>query len=265
MAQKLIFFDIDGTILPETGEPIPKSTIEAIKLARANGHLTLINSGRTMTAIPDLIKDLGFDGYLCGCGTYLYYHDEVLYSHTIPHDLCVETVEFLRACNVPVFFEADKQLYIDGNSKATTPDFEMLEQFFHPQDIMKLSAKEKATYTFDKFLMMDKGESCNFKEALEFCKEHFDPIDRGCGFWEIIQKNHSKATAIKFFMEQFHVALEDCYAIGDSTNDLSMLEFVPNSIAMGNSDPRIFPYCSYKTTDILDNGIYNALKHFEII
>ena len=26
---KAIFFDIDGTILPETGEPIPESTIEA--------------------------------------------------------------------------------------------------------------------------------------------------------------------------------------------------------------------------------------------
>ena len=34
---------------------------------------------------------------------------------------------------------------------------------------------------------------------------------------------------------------------------------IPNSIAMGNSDPRILPYCSYKTTDILDDGIYNAI------
>ena len=65
---------------------------------------------------------------------------------------------------------------------------------------MELSAKEKMTYTFDKFLLMDNGETCDFEKALEFCKEHFDPIDRGRGFWEIIQKNHSKATAIQFFM-----------------------------------------------------------------
>ena len=78
MKQKIIFFDIDGTILPENGMPIPESTKEAIKKARANGHLTFINSGRTSVNINPNIRELGFDGYLCGCGTYIYYKDKLL-------------------------------------------------------------------------------------------------------------------------------------------------------------------------------------------
>jgi len=34
---------------------------------------------------------------------------------------------------------------------------------------------------------------------------------------------------------------------------------------MGNSMESILPYCSYKTTDIKEDGIYNALVYFGII
>ena len=53
--------------------------------------------------------------------------------------------------------------------------------------------------------------------------------------------------------------------MGDSENDLDMLKAVKNSIAMGNARPSILPYCSYVTADILDDGIYHALQHYDII
>ena len=33
--------------------------------------------------IPAQLKQFMFDGYLCGCGTYLTYHDEVLFTRNI--------------------------------------------------------------------------------------------------------------------------------------------------------------------------------------
>ena len=83
--------------------------------------------------------------------------------------------------------------------------------------------------------------------------------------WEIVPKGCSKATGIQRLMDYYNVPLEDCYAVGDSTNDLSMLEFVPNSIAMGNSMKEILPYCAYQTADLEDDGIEKALKHYGII
>jgi hydroxymethylpyrimidine pyrophosphatase-like HAD family hydrolase len=47
-------------------------------------------------------------------------------------------------------------------------------------------------------------------------------------------------------------------------NDLPMLEAVPNSIAMGGAEV-IYPYVSYITTPIEENGIENALDHFGLI
>ena len=38
MKQKLIFLDIDGTLLPPGEMTVPDSAVEAIRQARANGH-----------------------------------------------------------------------------------------------------------------------------------------------------------------------------------------------------------------------------------
>ena len=44
-----------------------------------------------------------------------------------------------------------------------------------------------------------------------------------------------------------------------------MLTYTKESVAMGNSNPVLFDYVTYITADIEDDGIYNALKHFNVI
>ena len=83
MKKAALFFDIDGTILSEETKEIPKSAIEALLEVKKKGHLLFINTGRTMCSIPAELKQFAFDGYLCGCGTYLTYHDEVLFTRSI--------------------------------------------------------------------------------------------------------------------------------------------------------------------------------------
>ena len=47
--KKIIFLDLDGTLW--TFEKIPSSALEAIELARKNGHKIYINTGRTRCEI----------------------------------------------------------------------------------------------------------------------------------------------------------------------------------------------------------------------
>ncbi|MBQ7839545.1 MAG: HAD hydrolase family protein [Lachnospiraceae bacterium] len=37
--------------------------------------------------------------------------------------------------------------------------------------------------------------------------------------------------------------------IGDSNNDLEMLQTVPNAVAMGQCSPDILPFCDYQTSE----------------
>lgn len=110
--RKLLFFDIDKTLLTPYPWTVPDSAKQALKEARYNGHLLFINSGRTYTMIPEIIKEMGFDGYVCGCGSQIYMNEELLFSSSIPNPLCRKTTELLRECRIPAFFERpDKILY----------------------------------------------------------------------------------------------------------------------------------------------------------
>lgn len=105
MNRKILFFDIDGTLVTAPPCTIPESTAQAITQARKNGHLCFINTGRTRVIIPKDLLTLGFDGYVCGCGTQIYMNGQLLFSKSIPHNQCVDIVEKLRQFHIPTYFE----------------------------------------------------------------------------------------------------------------------------------------------------------------
>ena len=116
---------------------------------------------------------------------------------------------------------------------------------------------------FDKFVIWTNKDSDLELFDREVGK-HFSIIDRGDGFFENVPLGYTKATAIQKVLEMLDIPLENAYAIGDSMNDLPMLQAVPNSIAMGGAEA-LYPYVSYVTTSIEQDGIANALKHFDLI
>lgn len=263
MSKKLIFFDIDGTIVAEGTGYLPESTVRAIAQARENGHKAFINTGRTLFSVDEYLKGIGFDGYVCGCGTAVYLNGKTLYKKTLTHKYCMEIIEMLRDCSITAVFEAENGVFFDEQ----LPNHKVLSDLkarFGTKAFDVPESLEDTDLVFDKFVIWVNTYS-EWKRFRQYISEDFACIDRGAGMWEIVPKECSKATGIQKLMEYYHVPLEDCYAIGDSTNDLPMLEFVPNSIAMGNSMKEILPYCSYQTANLEDDGIEKALKHFGLI
>ena len=54
--------------------------------------------------------------------------------------------------------------------------------------------------------------------------------------------------------------MEETAAIGDSSNDISMLAAAGHSIAMGNATAAVKELAEFVTTDVDGDGIRNALK-----
>ena len=61
MDRKLIFLDIDGTLITAMSEP-SALTVKAVRRARENGHKVFLCTGRNMAIIGRDILDVGFDG-----------------------------------------------------------------------------------------------------------------------------------------------------------------------------------------------------------
>ena len=66
-------------------------------------------------------------------------------------------------------------------------------------------------------------------------------------------------------LAHFHIGLDECMAFGDGGNDIQMLSHVGIGVAMGNASEEVMKSAAYVTTSVDENGIYNALKHFNII
>ena len=117
---------------------------------------------------------------------------------------------------------------------------------------------------FDKFCICVTPES-DLSGFMDKYKDRLTFIDRGNGFYEVVPVGHSKATGIQFLMDYFNIPLEDTIAIGDSNNDLPMLEFAGLSIGMQKSDADVLSTVDYVTDTVENDGIYKAMKHFHLI
>lgn len=269
MDRKLLFFDIDGTLLAG-GIPgyIPDSAIEALKQAQANGHYLFINSGRTYSFMPDLIKEYPFDGYLCGCGTEVIFRGESLFHNRLPDSIRFQTRDLIRETKVCGIFEGHSACFFDDLSTPFPPVQHIKEVYGRAKDASFIRNFEDPDLDFDKFVVFaDEHSDCDtfFQVASQnyVCtqKENQGPYT----FIEMVPKNCSKATGIDFIASHLHHSLDHCYAFGDSSNDLPMLTHLKNSIAMGNSHPEVLGKTSYVTTPVNRDGIYLALKHFHLI
>lgn len=259
----MIFFDIDGTIIDEDTHVIPKTTIKAIRKARENGNLVFINTGRTYFNVTKEVREIGFDGYICGCGSTIYLNGQPLLKESIPHEKCVEIVKKLRECKIDALLEGSDNFFFD-NAKEDSERIAQLRSSLKRRGVDVTKSWDEPDIVFDKFVIWINKNS-DFQTFYSFITKDFDYIDRGENFGEIVIKGYSKATGIKFLEDYLNIPLEDCYAIGDSTNDLPMLEYVPNSIAMGNSTSVLFDLVSFVTKDIMDSGIEHALAYYNII
>lgn len=61
---KIIFMDIDGTIVDYDGHSIPESTRKAIQQARSVRHRVYLNTGRSKAELTTELTSIGFDGLI---------------------------------------------------------------------------------------------------------------------------------------------------------------------------------------------------------
>ena len=260
--RKVMFFDIDGTLVREGAEKIDADVLDAIQTARLNGHLMFINTGRTMANMTEALLNAGFDGFVCACGSYIMIDGKrVLYHHT-PDDVCALVRPLAENCDLDIIFESWHGIYYD-HSKLKAEASKKLADTLEGRYVLFKFVPEGLN--FDKFITWDRP-GCDLKRFINELSPYYDYVDRGHGFSEFVPAGFSKATGIRFVLDRFGLPLENSYACGDSTNDLTMLRYVKHSIAMGNSSPRsLFDEVEYVTSPIDKGGIIEALCHYGFI
>lgn len=259
---KLIFFDVDGTIITEDHR-IPDSAVQAIHAAQAKGNLCIVNTGRPFAHLEPAVTAIGFDGYICSCGQYILLGDRCLLHERANPELSRAIVELVRRCNMEAIYEAEEGIFYDLTRPMENPH--VADSFRRYRELgFDVTANIDAPgFQFDKFCAYPRSGG-DLEQFTAFVSQHFHIIHREHGLLEMVKLGCSKETGIRLVTEALGCQPQDCYAIGDSTNDIPMLRCVPHSIAMGHAPGELKALASYVTDGIEQDGLAKALTHFDL-
>ena len=281
MSRKILFFDIDETLMDGRTQQVPESAIEGIKKAHDKGHLIFINTGRCKFFIPACLQEIAIDGFAYGCGSHIEYQGKVLFEKFVPKDDICFLRDAMQASEMQGIFQGPRYCYFGEEAidvlsavrereehrpaeKRCYENFRKFLKLYERDYHAELRSDREENMEINK-LVTFRVSSCDYDTFLQKTRDKYQLIENGNGFTEILPLIYTKATCIDFLADYFQIEKRNCYVFGDSPNDLPMLTHVENSIAMGNSYQEVKDISKYVTKEIDQDGIYDALKHFSII
>ena len=226
-----IFVDVDGTLL-DNKQQIPESAVYAIQNARKKGHYVFLNTGRCKAELFESILNIGFDGIICSSGGYIEYEGQCIRHLTFDENDIQALIQYFEKNKIGYYLECNHGMYVD------TLYHDWMQEVF--KDFIPEGAEE---YT-SSMIVVDGSQQ----------------IYEVSG--EISIKGIHKADAADILLK--HIGLEDVstIAIGDSDNDIELLQHVDIGIGMGNGTEKCKAVCDEITDDVEHDGLYKSfVKH----
>ncbi|MCR5196801.1 MAG: Cof-type HAD-IIB family hydrolase [Pseudobutyrivibrio sp.] len=265
MKKAAVFFDIDGTLW-NYDKYIPESTKLAIKKLRENGHMAFICSGRARAFIQDPnLLGMGFDGIVCSCGCHIEIDGKILYEKLIDKAFAKDTIELIRSYGFRPILEGPKHMYLDESEFGLDDMFGNIIRRDIGKDLVTIGGDYYGNWVINKMSCATDVEADKRIECFERLSDDYEIITHNEGVCELVPVGHNKATGMLKACELIGIDPKNTFALGDSENDLDMLEAAAVGIAMGNGTDNAKAAADYVTTAFDDDGIYNALKHFNLI
>lgn len=253
--KKAVFFDIDGTLA--VGKTIPDSAQKALRMLRENGTLVWICTGRSYSYVKAFFGSYA-DGFIASNGRYGVMNDTVLYDCPLKE----EEISYFKntvldhggACQ---FFGQDRGFFF-GNDQF----YETAAQPWQEGFLRKGEEITVPVYNFD-VTFCDREHMLRLQKSLEdkcILNPHGPHMTA-----DVTIKGFDKGTAVTAIAGKLGIERNDTYAFGDGLNDICMLEAVGHAVAMGNGQDSVKAAAEYVTTDILEDGVYNGLRHYNLI
>ncbi len=271
MTPKVLFFDIDGTLLDYTGK-MPASAKEALRQARLAGHRIVICSGRSGHQLSDwMFTD--FDGIINCTGARVIFKQNVIYEHFVPREDVRRAREVLEAANGVLVAQTEECTILSQESYTFMKDY-LVKMGRSQKRIERLlgnaviSSQMEAYDNIKKFFYHRSEKTV---EQLEnelgdiFTVEASSFLKDACDSGEITCKGINKSYGMQLYIQRQGFSKEDTIAFGDGPNDLDMLSFAGIGVAMGNARDTVKANADFITRDVEQDGIAYALKELGIL
>lgn len=277
--KKYIFIDIDGTLFDPVNHCVPESAKTALQLAKENGHELFICTGRPKPVVESSYLDLPVSGIIYAGGGHIVINHQTIYTALFPKDVLLKILDDFQKQQISYTLEGiERNYYTEWTMqyfrnyfcKKASAESEMKDKFEHFIDIKPIHLLiEEDLQQVSKIDLFAKNDERihEYIKNLPECVEGFvysvpigDVIEA-----EILVSGVSKASGIDRVLKYYGAKLEDSIAIGDSTNDLAMIEHAHIGVAMGNACDEIKEKAAFVTKRVDEDGLYHAFKELKLI
>lgn len=238
---RTVFLDFDGTLAVHGVVPAPH--VEAVRAARERGHRVLLCTGRPRCGVPEAALRIGWDGLVCSAGAYVEIDGRVLHDARFPAELAERTVRALDAHGVVFALEApEANLVRAGELPRLLAGLQAagFAPSFGPE--LGLTAAERVEgASFVKVTCFDAPVPVE-RIAREIGPE-LDSVPLslpGCGHGgEIHLRGMHKAVGAALAVQALGTDPERVLAVGDSRNDLELLDYAALAVAIRGAEERL--------------------------
>lgn len=279
MGQKLIFLDIDGTILvPDEG--VRKTVREGLQKARDNGNKIFISTGRPISGLPEELKDMEFDGVIASAGSDIWIQEKNVFRASLDTFLIQKACDLLDKLDAIYMLEGYGQVYVSGKGREVlldqgigpddNPELVRWKKFFQRRknvlDTSQWNPKDTPIPKVTFILWKQEDMELVQKELGEdfyiaFFHNFFEKLYNG----ELISKTENKGTAIRRAAEYLHASFEDTIAFGDSMNDYQMIEQAACGVVMGNGAEELKAIADRVCETVEEDGVIRELLRMGLI
>ncbi|UCG10717.1 MAG: HAD family phosphatase [Dehalococcoidia bacterium] len=263
---KLLVVDVDGTLVNKYGK-ISAEDRTALAKAQDLGIGVSLSTGRVLKACLNIIRQLSlnsyhisFDGALVSSPD----HSEELYVQPIAKTVVKKMVELAHAH----YLDLELFTVTDYFTERETWSTEAHRQFFDVEATIVdfTNLWEKARIIKGGLVTITPEEAAR---AQHFCQQfgdslHFSwartPAYPSVDFINLLAPKVSKGKALKTLASHLGISLTEVIAIGDGSNDISLLAAAGLAIAMGNAPDEVKKVADYTTLDIDHSGVAAAIN-----
>ena len=245
-------------------------------MAQANGHKIIIASGRNYGMIyKDLLSAVDFDGIIAAGGSCVIVDGQVIFESFIEGEDLAFVVDYFRANGINYLLATKDDIYaepvfnkhvIPGMIKNGYSEDLVMQAYggnIEVEDVRLVKGGEKLSYFTSPYLPDKISKDLGGKfYVVDFS---VGAVKQDTYFGEMNNVGITKASGIDEYLAYVGASIEDTIAIGDSANDLEMLEHAHVAVAMGNGTDAAKAAADFVTTAVDQDGIYNAFLKLGLI
>jgi Cof subfamily protein (haloacid dehalogenase superfamily) len=251
-----VALDLDGTTL-NTSHDLNQTTIDAVRAVAARGVRVVLASGRLPHSIRPFAQRMGLDGAHLGLngGVAFDAAGRILHKHLLSLEQLAFAHEVLADEGLSPMVFTPTGIW----APRITDDVHLVLSYGEP-DALTYSRIDEIVDPVKVLAVLDAGD--RDRVLTERVEPRLHAIRTGPRFFEFMAPGVGKGTALAEVMDDLGIGRDEVMAVGDSENDVGMLEAAGFPVAMGNAVDAVKRVSLVTTGTNADDGVAQALRRY---